>query len=127
MVVGVTIATITYLVIGGSGSSGPSFSRPDDLWGPVNKHVGDPERRARALALVQEAGEKARATEAHISATVERYAELVREWETTAYALDTELFSPLDEQRREAVAELVRIRHELRELLTPAEWKKIFG
>jgi hypothetical protein len=124
MVVGITLATIAYFKTRGSSAS---FMDPDALHRALKKEVKDEERRRSALDL---ADGLTRITDEHDSflrASLNRYAELVQDFDTDAAQILDDAVNPAMEKRHAALLSFIDLRSQLRELLTQEEWTAVFG
>jgi len=118
-----TIAIVSYL-FGGSKDK-VSFLNPAALRAKLEK-LPEGSARARALALTDELDLLAKQHEDATDAVLRVYAADVEKYTTTTDQLVDD-FEPLDRERAKVYRELIRVRLNLIETLSPKEWDKVFG
>ncbi len=119
----ITIAAVSYL-FGGSKEK-TSFLDPDGLRKKIEK-LPEGETRTRAISLVDRLDMLAREHNAATDAAINAYLSDVEKYETTTDQLEED-FEPLDQARTKVYRELVEVRQDLIETLSPEEWDKVFG
>ena len=119
----VTIAAVNFL-FGGSKEKA-SFLNPPALRAKLEK-LPEGENRTRYLALVDRLDVLAKEHEAATDAAIKAYIADVEKYTTTADQLADD-FEPLDRERTKVYRELIEVRQDLIDTLSPEEWKKVFG
>ena len=119
----VTIATVSYL-FGGSKDQA-SFLNPAGLRAKLEK-LPEGTARTRALALADRLDLLAKEHEDATDAVLSVYAADVERYTTTTDQLVDD-FEPLDQERAKVYRELIEVRQELIDMLSPQEWNKVFG
>ena len=115
---------ITNLLFG-SGSEGVSFLGPDALRARCMDEIEDADTRERAVKLTEELQRLARRYEDAVSATLDAYLAESVKWESSANGL-IELLEPMDSVRVRTLQEIVRVRQSMLEILTVAQWNRVF-
>ena len=124
MVVGVTIATITILLMGGK--SGPSFVNPESIRKSL-KRVKDPERRERAFEIVDSMQGIVEEYDEELRASFGLYLKMVGDYSVEPHEILESVFGPIEERRLSGMHALIRLRTQLQESVLEKEWTKIFG
>ena len=115
---------ITNLLFG-SGSEGVSFLGPDALRARCMDEIEDADTRERAVKLTEELQRLARRYEDAVSATLDAYLAESVKWESSANGLIEQL-EPMDSVRVRTLQEIVRVRQSMLEILTVAQWNRVF-
>lgn len=115
---------ITNLLFG-SGSEGVSFLGPDALRARCMDEIEDADTRERAVKLTEELQRLARRYEDAVSATLDAYLAESVKWESSANGL-IELLEPMDSVRVRTLQEIVQVRQSMLEILTVAQWNRVF-
>lgn len=102
------------------------FLNPDALRDRLGQELEDSPNREPALALVDELIELAAKYDEAAEATLEKYLTESVKWESSAAEL-IQLAEPLDRQRDVALRGIIRVRREMLDLLTEAEWETVFA
>jgi hypothetical protein len=118
-----TIAVVSYL-FGGSKEE-VSLLNPVALRAKLMK-LPEGSARTRALALTDELDLLAKQHEEATDAVLRVYAADVEKYTTTTDQLIDD-FEPLDWQRAKVYRELIRVRLNLIETLSPEQWEQVFG
>jgi len=118
-----TIAAVSYL-FGGSKEK-TSLLDPVGLRQKIEK-LPEGESRTKAIALVGRLDKLAQEHEAATDAAITAYIADVEKYTTTADQLADD-FEPLDQIRTRVYQELIAVRQELIDMLSPQEWNKVFG
>ena len=119
----VTIAVVNYLFRGTKEKT--SFLDPAGLRKKIQK-LPEGSTRTKAVALVDKLDMLAKEHETATDAVIKAYIADVEKYTTTADEL-VEDFKPLDQARTKVYRELVQVRQDLIDTLSPEEWKKVFG
>ena len=119
----VTIAAVSYL-FGGSKSKA-SFLNPPALRAKLEK-LPEGENRTKSLALVDRLDVLAKAHDEATDAVIRAYITDVEKYTTTADQLAND-FEPLDRSRTKVYRELIEVRQDLIDTLSPEEWDQVFG
>ena len=115
---------ITNLLFG-SGSEGVSFLGPDALRARCMDEIEDADTRERAVKLTEELQRLARRYEDAVSATLDAYLAESVKWESSATGLIEQL-EPMDSVRVRTLQEIVQVRQSMLEILTVAQWNRVF-
>ena len=115
---------ITNLLFG-SGSEGVSFLGPDALRARCMDEIEDADTRERAVKLTEELQRLARRYEDAVSATLDAYLAESVKWESSANGLIEQL-EPMDSVRVRTLQEIVQVRQSMLEILTVAQWNRVF-
>ena len=118
-----TLAIINLLF--GSDSEGVSFLDPDALRARCMDEIEDADTRERAVKLTEELQRLAHRYEDAVSATLDAYLAESVKWESSANGL-IELLEPMDSVRVRTLQEIVRVRQSMLEILTVAQWNRVF-
>jgi len=119
----VTIAAVSYL-FGGSKEKA-SFLDPAGLRKKVEK-LPEGSARTSAITLVDRLDILAKEHEAATDAAINAYITDVEKYESTTNQL-VEDFEPLDQTRSKVYRELIEVRQDLIDTLSPEEWNKVFS
>ena len=125
MLVGITIATITYLVLNKGGEI-PSVFNPERLQSSIDEHVDDESTRERCTRICDGLKQTIETYDAAAASAVEGYLEDVQAFETSNVDLEAEL-APLSELRSRTIHACIDAREELRELLDEETWSEVFA
>ena len=118
-----TLAIINLLF--GSDAEGVSFLDPDALRARYMEEIEDADTRERAVKLTEELQRLARRYEDAVSATLDAYLAESVKWESSASGLIEQL-EPMDSVRTQTLQEIVRVRQSMLEILTVAQWNRVF-
>ena len=119
-----TTLAITSLLFG-SDSEGVSFLDPDALRARCMDEIEDADTRERAVKLTEELQRLARRYEDAVSATLDAYLAESVKWESSATGLIEQL-EPMDSVRVRTLQEIVQVRQSMLEILTVAQWNRVF-
>ena len=120
-----TIATVTILFTRSSGGKA-GFLDPAALRSRLEKKLPKGAMRDQALSITDDIETLARRYDAAAEASLATYIDDVKNWTSTADVLIADL-APLDSSRAHTLTALIELRTRLRDVLTPAQWKKVFG
>jgi hypothetical protein len=120
----ITIATITYLFKG----------EPDDLAGFLNpaalrnrlEELPEGPTRNAALGIMDRIDTLAQEYDDATDAAIAAYIADVEKWGSTADILIEDL-QPADKLRGQTLPEIIELRQQLIDALTPEEWDQVFG
>lgn len=118
-----TLAIINLLF--GSDAEGVSFLDPDALRARYMEEIEDADTRERAVKLTEELQRLARRYEDAVSATLDAYLAESVKWDSSASGLIEQL-EPMDSVRTQTLQEIVRVRQSMLEILTVAQWNRVF-
>ena len=118
-----TLAIINLLF--SSDSEGVSFLGPDALRARYMDEIEDADTRERAVKLTEELQRLARRYQDAVSATLDAYLAESVKWESSASGLIEQL-EPMDSVRTQTLQEIVRVRQSMLEILTVAQWNRVF-
>jgi len=120
----VTIATVTYLFSRGSkGEAG--FLAPTVLREKIEE-LPEGSVRTKALDVVDRLDMLAREYDSATDAAVSAYVTDVEDWNSSADRLIKDM-EPLDRVRGNTLSEVIRLREDLVDALSPGEWDEVFG
>ncbi|MEM9378352.1 MAG: hypothetical protein AAGB93_00285 [Planctomycetota bacterium] len=119
----ITIATLALLFGGESGANG--FLDPKGLKKRMRKALADGATRDAALERLDALVDVAKRYQDLARSTVEDFAAQAGSGTFTEESL-VELHGPLDAARVDAFREILRIREEIRALLSREEWERVF-
>ena len=118
-----TITVVTLIMRGGSGAA---FLDPAALRKRLEKKLDERDTRTRALSIaddLERLGQNyRRAARSHI----DKYAARSSDYDSSAASLIAAA-RPMDLTRVRTLTQVIRLRQSLLELLTPKQWKKVFG
>ena len=125
MVIGITIATISYLLLR-NGEDKPSVFSPGALRDSLKKEVGDKALRARCLEICDELQAKVGAYDELVIETLEEYLQGVEDYASSADELGQSL-EPVAAAREATLLACLDARARLLDLLDAPTWRTIFG
>ncbi len=121
----ITIATVSYLFVGGSKGASASFLDPGALRKKLEELPEEP-TRTQALALADRLDTLAREYDMATEAAMIAIGAEVQKWSSSASSL-IESLREQDQVRGRVLRDLVQLRHSLVEMLSPAQWQQVFA
>ena len=121
----ITITTISYLFLRGSGGGSASFLDPAALRKKLEELPVE-SARAQALGIADQLDTLARDYDQATEAAMNAYLTDVAKWRSSASSL-IDVLQQQDQVRGSVLRDLVQLRRSLRETLSPAEWDQVFA
>lgn len=120
----ITISAVTYLFLRGSkGEAG--FLAPTVLREKIEK-LPEGSTRMKALSVADRLDSLAREYDSATDAAMNKYVVDVEDWNSSADRLIEDM-EPLDKVRWNTLSQVIRLREDLVDALSPEEWDEVFG
>lgn len=120
-----TSLTINYF-FGSPDKDAVSFLNPAALSERCHDVIEDADKRSKAVKLSDELQRLSSQYQKAVITTLEAYIDESVKWDSSAEGL-IEIAEPLDESRRKALQDIIRVRRAMRELLTTEQWHQVFS
>ena len=119
MVVGITIATITVLLLGDKKGKGPTFIDPDSFRDVLPEAIQNPARLESAITIVDSMKRLVEEYDDFLRTSINMYLKRIPDFRETAPAIFAEVIRPVEQKRRATLLAYVGMRDELRQVGAP--------